>query len=364
MKKRIISIFFVVLMAAAMTACGSKEGSSSGKSNSSGEENSTKTGDKSSSAAEEKSITIAYCTEILDENETGYANAVQYGIDQYNARDDAKFHIEDLVKYDANGDVDTQNSQLEDCVATGVDLVILTCVDDVGNKTGAQYCIDNGVKVIDVRGGLYGTADVVCCPCAFANEAAEMRQWWEGYMSENPNTKLNIGVVFATPESTSSFVRVDWVYDFADKYDTVNVIAKDYGEWATDPTQKIVEDWIQTYPDMNLIVCANDEEALGAVNALQAADRLDDVMVTGINGGTSGTSMLQNDQLTVTVGQLKDQAGLAYLEVALKLLQGEKVDFDKTGTVENYDKDYEFLRVITPDTADDWIKYKSQFPWW
>lgn len=352
--KRLAAFILVLTMTCSLAACGS------------GGSDSTADADSASdkSNKDKETITIAYCTEILDENETGYANAIQYGIDEYNASDDAEFYIEDLVIYDANGSVDTQNSQLEDCVATGVDAVVLTCVDDVGNATGAQYCIDNGVKVLDVRGGLYDIADAVACPCAFANEAALMKEWWENYMEENPEAVLNIGVVFATPESTSSFCRVDWVYDFAEEYDTVEVIAKDYGEWATDPTQKIVEDWQQTYPEMNLIVCANDEEALGAVNALQANGKLDEVMVTGINGGTSGTSMLQNGQMTVTVGQLKDQAGLAYLEVILKLLSGEKVEYDETGDVKNYDKDYEFLRIITPDTVDDWVEYKSAYEWW
>lgn len=315
-------------------------------------------------AGDKPDITIAYVTEILDENETGYADAVQYGIDEYNKDPNSEYHIEDLVRYSANGDVDTQNQQLEDCVATGVDLVILTPVDDVGNKPGAEYCLKNGVKVIDVRGGLYGTADVVACPCAFRNEAALMHDFWNDYVEKNPDKELNIGVVFATPESTSSFVRVDWVYDFEKEHDNVHVIAKDYGEWATDPTQKIVEDWIQTYPEINLIVCANDEEALGAVNALQAAGKLDDVMVTGVNGGKSGTSMLQKKQLTVTIGQLKDQAGLAYLELAIKTIKGEKVDFDEYGNVTNYDKDYEFLRVLTPDNIDDWVAYKAQYDGW
>lgn len=355
MKKRILSVILTIVMAVSLAACVSTTDNKA-------EPASDKSED--SNAENKDSITIAYCTEILDENETGYADALQYGIEKYNASADAEYHIEDLIRYDANGNVDTQNSQLEDCVATGVDLVILTCVDDVGNQTGAKYCVDNGVKVIDVRGGLYGVADVVCCPCAFANEAVLMEQWWDDFMKEDPAKELNIGVVFATPESQASFVRVDWVYDFAEKYDNVNVVAKAYGEWATDPTQKIVEDWLQTYPEINMIVCANDEEALGAVNALDAAGKLDDVMVTGINGGTSGTSMLEKGQMAVTVGQVKDQAGLAYLEVALKLIKGEKVEFDKTGTVSNYDQDYEFLRIVTPDTVGEWVEYKSQFSWW
>ena len=33
-------------------------------------------------AGDKPDITIAYVTEILDENETGYADAVQYGIDE------------------------------------------------------------------------------------------------------------------------------------------------------------------------------------------------------------------------------------------------------------------------------------------
>ncbi len=47
---------------------------------------------------------------------------------------------------------------------------------------------------------------------------------------------------------------------------------------------KVTEDWIQSFPKFDAIVAANDQMALGALEALQGADRLKGVMISGVDG--------------------------------------------------------------------------------
>ena len=65
---------------------------------------------------------------------------------------------------------------------------------------------------------------------------------------------------------------------------------------------RITEDWIQRFPkgEIDLIYAHNDGMALGAVSALEAAGRLGDVKVVGIDGEEAAYQAIKAGKMAAT----------------------------------------------------------------
>ena len=56
-------------------------------------------------------------------------------------------------------------------------------------------------------------------------------------------------------------------------------------------------------PDINGVIAGNDEMALGAINALKAANKLQQVKVLGFDGNQDAANAVKNGEMVATVLQ-------------------------------------------------------------
>ncbi|MGA0197734.1 MAG: sugar ABC transporter substrate-binding protein [Prochlorotrichaceae cyanobacterium] len=86
-------------------------------------------------------------------------------------------------------------------------------------------------------------------------------------------------------------------------------------DWDYDTARKMTETWLDQYPQVDAIVAANDDMALGAIAALKAANRKK-VLVTGFDGSQAGLEAIAAGDLSATI----DQSPEAQVQLALKLM--------------------------------------------
>jgi inositol transport system substrate-binding protein len=112
------------------------------------------------------------------------------------------------------------------------------------------------------------------------------------------------------------------------KFPDIKVLAEDSGKWNREEGMKKVENWIQSdlKGKFNAIVAHNDEMAVGAVKALEDAGLADKVLVGGIDATPDALNMLKEGKLAVTVFQDAFGQGAKGIELAVKALQGEKLE--------------------------------------
>ena len=104
------------------------------------------------------------------------------------------------------------------------------------------------------------------------------------------------------------------------------VIAKEVANWQRDQGLTVTENLITAFgSDLNVILANNDEMALGAVQAIQAAGRTD-IVVLGVDATPDARTAVADGTLAATV--LQDPVGLGFgaIEMALKALAGESQD--------------------------------------
>ncbi|MGL4269618.1 MAG: ribose ABC transporter substrate-binding protein RbsB [Plesiomonas sp.] len=87
----------------------------------------------------------------------------------------------------------------------------------------------------------------------------------------------------------------------------------------------VMENLLAAQPQVQAVFAQNDEMALGALRALQAAGK-DKVLVVGFDGTEDGIKAVQRGKLAATIAQQPDQIGSIGVETADKVLKGQAVD--------------------------------------
>src|SRR5271165_4226768 len=101
------------------------------------------------------------------------------------------------------------------------------------------------------------------------------------------------------------------------------IVASLPGDWDSLKAANITNDTLQRNPDLVAIFCANDDMALGALEAARSAGK-DKVIVIGVDGNTNAVKSIKAGRLNASVAQLPYLVGLQAVEDAKKVLAGDK----------------------------------------
>lgn len=117
--------------------------------------------------------------------------------------------------------------------------------------------------------------------------------------------------------------------------DDVEIVADQDGKWEKAEGMRITEAWIQKYGDgdggvtFDAIISANDQMALGAIEALKAVNLLDgenNILINGVDGTSEAVDMVESGYMVQTVFQNGPGQGEAAVNTIEKILNGEDVD--------------------------------------
>ena len=129
------------------------------------------------------------------------------------------------------------------------------------------------------------------------------------------------------------------------------IISTQYTDGVGDKAVTVTDGVLQSFPDIDAIVCCADDVALGASRAIRQTGRDGDgIIVCGFDGISSGVQAVVNGEISCTVAQDPYNMGYQCVKSLLDVVEGEKLDdFIDTG-----------CKVITPDNADEYLaKLKS-----
>jgi ribose transport system substrate-binding protein len=82
---------------------------------------------------------------------------------------------------------------------------------------------------------------------------------------------------------------------------------------------------IHNHPDIKGFYCNNDIMALGVVEAVRKAGRTGEILVIGTDGIDSAYDSIRSGELTATIDTFPFSTGQVAMEVALRLLEGQRV---------------------------------------
>ena len=102
---------------------------------------------------------------------------------------------------------------------------------------------------------------------------------------------------------------------------------------------KVTEDWIQSFPKFDAIVAANDQMALGALQALKAAERDKGVLISGIDGVPDALKAIAAGEMAQSIFQNAPGQAKTAFEVVEMIKAGKPAPAEKLVPFESITKD-------------------------
>ncbi len=109
-------------------------------------------------------------------------------------------------------------------------------------------------------------------------------------------------------------------FEDAMKEGGMRVVASQAADWETDKANQVTSGILIEHPDLKAILCANDSMALGAVAALRAAGKLDQVKVVGFDNISAVQELMKEGHILCTVDQHADRIAVFGIQYALEIL--------------------------------------------
>lgn len=231
-------------------------------------------------------------------------------------------HGDKLISFDPQQDLSRQISGIEDFVSQRVDAIFVAALDWKGIKPALETAKKAKIPVIIVDAPVFDV-DLVATTVASDN-------WNAGVlcakdMIKRLGTKANI-VVLAHPTAKSAIDRTEGFKAYIKKYAGLKVIAEQSSNGQLDQAMTVMEDIIQAQPKIDVVMALNDPTAMGAIAALESANRLKGVLVYGVDGSPDAKKMIKEGaKLTATASQFPSKIGSMGADAAYKILSGKKV---------------------------------------
>lgn len=236
---------------------------------------------------------------------------------------------------DGQNDMIKQIGDIEDMVASGVNVLIVNPRDALGLVPAVDAATAAGVHVVAIDSILDPSANFITNVSA-SNEA-NGKLVGEWLAKETGGEPLKIALLSGSQGNVVGQARrlgvltglMDALLTNYGKAD-VQIVGQGWGNWATEGGLVAMEDLLTAHPDINVVLGENDSMVIGAREALKAANRLDGVLlVAAADGQREAYELIKNGEYGAT--GLNDPAALAKkaVEIGVKALNGEEQNLTK-----------------------------------
>ena len=224
-----------------------------------------------------------------------------------------------LIVLDSQNDPSKELSNIEDLTIRGVKAILInpTDSDAVSNAIRIANRSDIPVLTLD-RGASRG--DVVSHIASDNVIGGEMAGH---FIMEKVGEKAKVIQLEGIAGTSAARERGEGFMNAVNGSD-LELLASQPADFDRTKGLNVMENLLAANPDVQAVFAQNDEMALGAVRAVQASGK--DVMIVGFDGTDDGIAAVNRGILAATVAQQPDMIGSLGIEIADKILKGEKVE--------------------------------------
>lgn len=229
----------------------------------------------------------------------------------------------DIRYADATDDISKQLDQIDNFITQKVKAIVVVPVDFEGITPGVEKANKAGIPVITLNIQAKGGVST------FVGSKNYDAGYMQGeFMAAKLPKNAKILYLQGTPGLYHSVERLQGFTKAMQSRKDVSVLASLSGHYNRAEGMKITEDWIQKFPQFDGIIAANDQMALGALQALKTANRVKGVMLSGIDGTADAKAAIKAGEMSQSVFQNgKAQAAGAFKALSM-LKKGEKLSGD------------------------------------
>ena len=218
---------------------------------------------------------------------------------------------------DAGDDVAKQVSDIEDLVSSNISVLIVNPVDSDGVTGAVQAAIAKGVRVISVDRAVNG----VDIDCQIASDNVLGAELATQYIVDTLGEGVKVAELEGTPGASAAIDRSTGFHNIADE--KLDVVVSQTANFDRTEGMSVMENMLQAHGDIQAVFAANDEMALGAVEAVSGAGK--DILVVGFDATDDAIDAIQAGRMAATIAQQPALIGSTAVENAVKLINGESI---------------------------------------
>jgi len=293
MKKKILAFICALAMVGGLVACSSKP--SGGES-------------KEEGRTEEITIGVSF-----GQNVHPFFVAMESGIKQ--ACEDLGIKKYNILSADSS--LETQNSQIENLVTMGCDVILLNPYDSEGVVNAVADANKAGVGVF--------TMDIDCegSTAFVASDNREIGKMLAQYVTDQLGGEGKIAIidgitVTSLKDRTEGFMEVI-------ETSNIEVVAEQQTAHGRETALESAENILQAHSDIAAFVGINENSGMAILSAVTSAN-LKDVIITTVDATSENLVAIRDGKVEVGVSQDPYQMGYQAVEQAIKWCSGEKID--------------------------------------
>ena len=193
-----------------------------------------------------------------------------------------------------------QNTIIETAINNKVAGVLLDPAGAQESVAAVQKLVDANIPVVLINAEIAKTglakSQIVSNNAQGATLGAE--EWAKAMDYKGKYVEL-----FGKPSDNNAQVRSDGYKGVISQYPDLQKVGQEIANWERQTGQEKMEALLSKNPDINGVIAGNDEMALGAINALKAANKLAQVKVLGFDGNNDAVAAVKNGEMVATVLQ-------------------------------------------------------------
>jgi ribose transport system substrate-binding protein len=224
----------------------------------------------------------------------------------------------EIIVVNSQDDPATEISNIEDLIQQGVDVLIINPTDSSAVSSAVQSANSANIPVITIdRSAEQGEVETLITSdnVAGGEMAAE-------FIYDQLGEGAKVAELEGVSGASATRERGEGFHRIADE--KLDVVASQPADFDRIKGLTVMENTLQGHSDIEAVFAHNDEMALGAVEAIQAAGK--DIIVVGFDGIEDAIDAVEAGDLTATIAQRPDLMGKEAIKAAEKILNGEVLE--------------------------------------
>lgn len=241
-----------------------------------------------------------------------------------------------LVYSDAEQKSENQVKALNSFITQGVDYIVFTANDSSGWKEILTQVNEAEIPLVlidrfpdEARDGsieytAYFGGD-------FPEEGARSVRWLANYLAKEGRAEEEVNIVMleGTPGADAAVGRSKGIDEELQNHPNFKMVARQSGNFTRAEGQAVMESFLKSQSDIDVLIAQNDDMALGAIEAIKAAGKVPgkDIIIIGIDGVKAAFEAILAGEMNCTV-ECTPLMGSFVVDTIKKLEAGEVFEGD------------------------------------
>ncbi len=218
----------------------------------------------------------------------------------------------------SGSDINGQMGMLQDVITKKADAIIFSTHDENAAAPLIKRAVDAGIVVIIVNSDIPTFPSPVHAVVGYGQRRGTYKMGM--YVAGVLHGVGKLGVLEGQP-GWHSTERIGGYLDALSQFPQIEQIVSLPTAWNVETGNSVMMDMITAHPEINVVVAANDYEAIGAAQAAESLNRKD-ILIFGNDGDTTGMEQIYEGIWDGTVNTTPYEMGEVAMQVAWDCLNG------------------------------------------